>query len=102
VVFEKDGGIVGRVTSQDTTTGVSTLDHHIVFANGEIETNGDKAQIIYPTSDCSFKVSETISNFWGTNFFKRASGVIHADGDVSFCEGENGNHFDLTGTVCLK
>jgi hypothetical protein len=104
VVFEEDGGIIGRVTS--INTGVypieSTLNHHIVFADGStIETNGDQAEM-YPTSTCSFSVTETISNLWGTKQFKRASGVITANGTVSFCEGANGNHFDLEGTVCLK
>ena len=102
VVFEEDGGIVGRVTSQDSTGG-STLDHHIIFADGStIETNDDKAQITGVTSPCSFEVKEIISDLWGTRAFKKASGMIYAVGTVNFCEGTNGNHFELTGTVCLK
>ena len=107
VVFEEDGGIVGRVTSQDTTGG-STLNHHIIFADGsKIETNGDEAQITGVTSGdvvppCSFEVTEIISDLWGTRDFKKASGMIYAVGTVNFCEGTNGNHFDLQGTVCLK
>ncbi len=103
VKFEENGAIVGRVTSSDPETGESTLDHHIFFADGSrIETEGDQAQITSFNSECSFNVSETISNFWGTKKFKRASGEIYAIGVVSFCDGENGNHFELSGTVCLK
>jgi hypothetical protein len=106
VVFEEDGGIVGRVTSTNTDEFPlirSTLNHHIVFADGStIETNGDQAEM-YPTSACSFEpVIEIISNLWGTREFKKASGVILANGTVNFCDGTNGNHFELTGTVCLK
>ena len=104
VVFEKNGGIIGRITSQNADTGETTLDHHIFFTDGsKIETTGDRAQI---TADhgtgCSFDVTEIISDFWGTKEFKRASGEITANGTISFCEGANGNHFELGGTVCLK
>lgn len=104
VKYEEDGAIVGRVTSSDPETGASTLDHHIFFTDGStIETTDDQAQLIPPfTSPCSFNVVETINNFWGTKEFKRASGNIYANGTISFCEGSNGNHFDLSGTVCLK
>jgi hypothetical protein len=103
VKYDEDGAIVGTVTSSNPETGESTLDHHIFFADGSrIETTDDHAQITSITTPCSFTVEETINNFWGTKAFKRASGDIHANGTVSFCEGSNGNHFDLEGTVCLK
>ena len=103
VVFEEDGGVIGRITSQDMSTGISTLDHNIIFTDGSrIETDGDVAQILSVPPTCSFEVMETISNFWGTKEFKKASGEITAIGTISFCEGANGNHFDLSGTVCLK
>ena len=106
VVFEEDGGLIGRITSQNIETGESTLNHHIIFADGSrIETTGDQAQITGPGPNypaCSFSVTEIISNFWGTKEFKRASGTITAEGYISFCDGQNGNHFDLSGTVCLK
>ena len=80
------------------------LDHNIIFTDGSrIETDGDVAQIVGVIDPiCSFHVVETISNFWGTKKFKKASGEITALGTISFCDGENGNHFDLSGTVCLK
>jgi hypothetical protein len=68
---------------------------------------GDVATIKYPTSYCpSFAVEEVISNFWGTQAFKRATGEIWADGSISFPKEsdpncENKNEFTLTGTVCL-
>ena len=104
VVFEEEGGIIGRVTSINTDAYpiTSTLNHHAVFADGStIATNGDQAEM-YPTSECSFNVTEIISNLWGTKVFKRASGEITAMGTVSFCEGANGNTFNLSGRVCLK
>ena len=104
VMFEEDGGIIGIVTSQNGTGG-STLDHDITFADGsKIETTRDTAQITGVNGDptCSFTVAEEINNFWGTERFKRATGKIYAIGTISFCEGENSNHFVLSGTVCLK
>jgi len=103
VVFEEDGGVIGRITSQNTSGG-STLDHNIIFTDGSrIETDGDVAQIVGVNDPaCSFSVVETISNFWGTKKFKQSSGEITAIGTISFCDGANGNHFDLSGTVCLK
>ena len=103
-VFNEKGGIIGRITSQsldEQYRPIATLDHNIIFADGRIETTGDEA-ILSPLSECFFQVTETISNLWGTRFFKRASGEITAIGTISFCDGENGNHFDLSGTVCLK
>ena len=103
VVFDEKGGIIGRITSQEGLK--STLDHHIFLADGSrIETTGDKAQITGVNGDptCSFTVAEEISNIWGTERFKRATGKITAIGTVSFCDGQNGNHFDLSGTLCLK
>ena len=105
-VFNEKGGIIGRITSQSTNDyGVpiaATLDHDIIFANGRIDTSGDKAQLTLAEDYCSFYVTETISDLWGTRFFKRASGEITAIGTISTCDGANGNHFDLSGTVCLK
>ena len=114
VVFDKKGGIIGRITSQsqDETTGLpkSTLDHHIIFTDGSrIETNGDIAELKWPPiafdangEPCAFNVTETVSDIWGTKTFKRASGTITATGTISFCEGANGNRFILDGKVCLK
>jgi len=102
VVFDEKGGIIGRITSQEGLK--STLDHHIFLADGSgIETTDDEAQIIGDDgTGCSFAVTETITKLWGTKKFKRASGTIYATGTISFCEGANGNHFTLQGTVCLK
>ena len=102
--FEEDGGVIGRITSQNEYTGASTLDHNVFFTDGSrIETTGDQAQITDDDgSGCSFTVVETINDFWGPKTFKRASGTITAEGTISFCEGANGNSFKLTGTVCLK
>lgn len=101
--FEEDGGVIGRITSQNETGG-STLDHNVFFTDGSrIETTGDQAQITGGDgSGCSFTVEETINDFWGTKTFKRASGTIEAKGTINFCEGTNGNYFTLSGTLCLK
>jgi hypothetical protein len=104
LAFEEDGGIIGRVTSIDTGAYPieSTLNHHVIFSGGStIETTADQA-IMWPTSECSFDVTEKISNLWGTKEFKRTSGEITATGSVNFCDGTNGNHFVLTGSVCFK
>ena len=103
-VFEEDGGIVGRIDSINTDVYpiTATLNHHIVTTNGgTIDTNGDQAMMT-PLSDCYFQVSEIISNLQGTKEFKKVSGEVFAEGTVSFCEGANGNNFELSGTVCFQ
>lgn len=101
VLFDESGTVVGT-TLEETPTG-SILSHIITFADGStIETVGDEATIVGGTSACSFIVEEVISNFWGTQEFKRATGEIWADGEVSFPpDCENQNTFELSGTVCL-
>lgn len=100
VLFQETGTITGEVTKREGP--VSILSHKIDFNDGStIETVGDVATINYPTSYCSFAVGEVISNFWGTQTFKRATGEIHADGEISFPDCGNENHFELSGTVCL-
>jgi hypothetical protein len=103
VLFDESGDLLGTITDRSDDGLVTTLSHTITFDDGStIETMGDKATVQYSTSDCSFVVEEIISNFWGTQTFKRATGEIRADGSISFppyCE--NQNTFELSGTVCL-
>jgi hypothetical protein len=103
VLFDESGDILGTITDQSDDGLVTTLSHTITFDDGStIETMGDKATVQYPTSECSFVVEEIISNFWGTQTFKRATGEIRADGSISFPDYcENQNTFELSGTVCL-
>jgi outer membrane lipoprotein SlyB len=108
VLFDQHGTVVGTITGTDTDEAgrpVTILSHVISFDDGSsIETMGDTATILYPTSEqlCSFVVEEIISNFWGTQIFKRATGTIRADGEISFPPAcANQNQFDLSGTVCL-
>lgn len=105
ILFDESGTVFGTETER-TETG-SILSHVIRFDDGStIETMGDEATILYPTSACpSFVVEEVISNFWGTQAFKRATGEIWAEGSISFPSSdpgcENKNEFSLSGTVCL-
>ena len=106
VLFDEGGTLIGTITGQtvdDYGRPVSILSHSIKFNDGStIETVGDEATITGANSSCSFVVEEFISNFWGTQTFKRATGEIRADGSISFppyCE--NQNTFELKGTVCL-
>ena len=104
IVFDEQGALIGRVTEQyfdEWGRPVSLLDHTIVFEGGDtIETSGDVAVINGATSECDLLVDEVISSFWGTKFFKRATGTINAGGTINIC-GDN-NQFALSGTVCLK
>jgi hypothetical protein len=105
VLFDESGDLLGTITDRSDDGLVTTLSHTITFDDGStIETMGDKSTLGSPTSPdwCSFLVEEIISNFWGTQTFKRATGEIRADGSISFppyCE--NQNTFELSGTVCL-
>jgi len=105
VAFDQHGTIFGIVT--DETVGiyggpVSILSHTITFEDdSSIETVGDEAAITSAISQCSFVVAEVISNFWGTQTFKRATGEIRADGSISVPPCDNQNTFELSGTVCL-
>lgn len=106
VLFDESGTLLGTITDQtvdDYGRPVSILSHTINFEDGStIETVGDEATIVSANSACSFMVEEVISNFWGTQSFKRATGEIRADGNLSvppYCD--NQNTFVLSGTVCL-
>ena len=102
VLFDESGTIHGEITDQ-SVQGISILSHTISFEDGStIETMGDVATVTGIISECAFVVEEVISNFWGTQTFKRATGEIRADGSISFppyCTNEN--EFVLSGTVCL-
>ncbi len=104
ILFEQWGGVLGKITAQNDTGG-TTLNHIIFFDEGNtIKTREDQAQILFPINEyeCAFQVTETISQFKGTNQLKNLSGEMYADGVVSFCPGDNNNSFELSGTVCFK
>ena len=105
VAFDQHGTIFGTVTDETVDMygrPVSILSHTITFEDdSSIETVGDEATITGAISQCSFVVEEVISNFWGTQTFKRATGEIRADGSISVPPCDNQNTFELSGTVCL-
>ncbi|NOQ76543.1 MAG: hypothetical protein GQ475_01870 [Methylococcaceae bacterium] len=97
------GAIIGRVTSQGAYGLPATLNHNMIFEGGEvIETTDDLVISLDLQTECSFAVTEEITDIWGTEQFKKASGNITAEGTVNLCDGDNHNHFDLEGTICLK
>jgi len=108
-VFNETGGVVGRVESQDLSTGTAILEHQIVFSSGvSLNTNDDVATINFPTSACTVFVTEVISNFGGTGLFRGAQDInITAAGEVYIapCADPsiaNQNSFELGGSVCLR
>ena len=119
-VFSKTGSLVGNVTEQE---GFFTtwLSHVANFSNGRgnsFSTTGDKAvfagvrlfdeegnELLDKDGNyCSLYIHETISNIpHGTGFFNNVTDVeIFADGYISNCPGENNNHFELSGTICVE
>ena len=113
--FSGVGVIVGEVVTPTNEDGQSTLNHTIYFADGtKLQTHLDTAQVLGPVpgkvnpdgTPCAFNVHESITDVTADKKLKRLSIAppeeISADGTISFCSGENENHFTLSGTVCFQ
>ena len=109
-VFDDCGALVGKVTSQDLSTGASTLSHTAVFElTDSFQTYQDVAQItgVLETgpdgAPCAFSAVEHMTKFkWGTGIFNGATIDVVAQGSISFCPTKNLNTFQLSGQGCVR
>jgi hypothetical protein len=109
-LFDDCGAVVGKVTSMDTTTGASTLNHTAVFdLLDTFQTNQDAAQItgVLDTeadgTPCAFSVTEHMTKFKSaTGIFTGATIDVVAEGSLSACSDKNLNTFQLNGHGCIR
>jgi hypothetical protein len=109
-VFDDCGALIGKVTSVDTNTGTSTLNHAAMFDEMEsLRTVQDVAQTtgLLETDangiPCAMSIHEHMTNLhWGTGIFARATLDVFADGIMSFCPDKNLNTYQLTGQGCVR
>ena len=114
-VFGETGSLVGNITGADGY-GSTLLSHKARFPKGDsFVTNDDTAvpdfQYGNPVravdgngTPCSFYIRETISDIAkGTRLFKNVTFVeVFAVGYISNCPGDNENHFELSGELCVE
>lgn len=109
-LFDQRGVVVGQIAGAHFTGAfpVVYLNHNITFEkDNQIETSGDRAEVYgdpFAVTKEGTPVVETLGDFWGTKFFKKATGEMIAQGTINRL-GEDGlihNDFALDGWFCIS
>lgn len=107
-VFADTGGILDQISGAQPD-GTVLLKHYVCFNNNDcLRTYKDQATLTPAANPlCAdnsvgrFDVMEIVSHTRGKGFFKGIEAAIEANGTVSYCPEDNGNHFVLTGEACV-
>ncbi|BCX89342.1 hypothetical protein MIN45_P1714 [Methylomarinovum tepidoasis] len=107
-VFAGTGGIMGQIRGIKPD-GTVLLNHYICFDSSDcLMTRKDRATLMPAANPLCvdgsvgrFEVVEIVSRTKGKGFFKGIEAAIEANGTVSYCPENNGNHFVLTGEACV-
>jgi hypothetical protein len=109
-LFDDCGALLGKVTSTDTTTGTSTLNHTAAFDLLEsFQTQNDVTQVTgvldadADGNPCAFSATEHMTRIRsGTGIFYGAIIDVAGEGSISFCPDKNLNTFQLSGHGCVR
>jgi len=109
-LFDDCGALLGKVTSSDTSTGASTLNHTALFDHFEaFQTQNDANQVTgvldvdADGSPCAFSVIEHMTKIRsGSGIFQGAIIDVVGEGSISFCPDKNLNAYELKGQGCVR